>query len=179
MHLNRPVKGQRLDNLVVFSVPRRFCNCYDFFLVFEILNFRQINSTQLPKHYGSLTRGLPRAVVYLDDILVIGSSWDDHLRNLNRFLQCLHEKECIVDCRNASLPKQNWNIWATSSLKTELREAVRLMSCRICRCSRHNMSLLFILSSVQFYRKFLPQIAQLSPNHCIDHSKGSSVALGK
>jgi len=27
--------------LAVFSVPRRFCNCYGFFLVFEILNFRQ------------------------------------------------------------------------------------------------------------------------------------------
>ena len=47
MHLNRPVKGQRLDNLAFFSVPWRFCNCYGFFLVFEILNFRQINSTQL------------------------------------------------------------------------------------------------------------------------------------
>ena len=45
MHLNRPVKGQRLDNLAVFSVPWRFCNCYGFFLIFEILNFRQINST--------------------------------------------------------------------------------------------------------------------------------------
>ena len=45
VHLNRPVKGQRLNNLAFFSVPRRFCNCYDFFLVFEILNFRQINST--------------------------------------------------------------------------------------------------------------------------------------
>jgi len=45
VHLNRPVKGQRLDNLAVFSVPWRFCNCYGFFLVFEILNFRQINST--------------------------------------------------------------------------------------------------------------------------------------
>jgi len=45
VHLNRPVKGQRLDNLEVFSMPRRFCNCYGFFLVFEILNFRQINST--------------------------------------------------------------------------------------------------------------------------------------
>jgi len=30
-----------------FSVPWRFCNCYGFLLVFEILNFRQINSTQL------------------------------------------------------------------------------------------------------------------------------------
>ena len=47
VHLNRPVKGQRLDNLAVFSVPWRFCNCYGFFVVFEILNFRQINSTQL------------------------------------------------------------------------------------------------------------------------------------
>jgi len=35
-----------LDNLAVFSVPRRFWNCYCFFLVFEILNFRQINSTK-------------------------------------------------------------------------------------------------------------------------------------
>ena len=47
MHLNRPVKGQRLHKRAVFSVPWRFCNCCDFFLVFEILNFRQINSTQL------------------------------------------------------------------------------------------------------------------------------------
>jgi len=39
-------QGQRLDNLPDFSVLWRFCNCYGFFLVFEILNFRQINSTQ-------------------------------------------------------------------------------------------------------------------------------------
>jgi len=47
MHLCPSVKGKRLDNLLFFLVPWRFCNCYDFFLVFEILNFRQINSTQL------------------------------------------------------------------------------------------------------------------------------------
>ena len=48
MHLCSPVKGQRLDKLPVFSVPWRFCNCYGFFLVFEILNIRQISSTQQP-----------------------------------------------------------------------------------------------------------------------------------
>ena len=46
MHV-RDGQGQRLDNLAFFSVPWRFCNCYGFFLVFEIINFRQINSTQL------------------------------------------------------------------------------------------------------------------------------------
>jgi len=47
VHLIRPVKGQRLDNLAVFFGFPAFCNCYGFFLVFDILNFRQINSTQL------------------------------------------------------------------------------------------------------------------------------------
>jgi len=37
MHLCRPAKGQRLESLPAFSVPWRFCNCYGFFLVFEIL----------------------------------------------------------------------------------------------------------------------------------------------
>ena len=37
----------RHDNLPFFSVPWCFCNCYGFFLVFEIPNFCQINSTQL------------------------------------------------------------------------------------------------------------------------------------
>jgi len=49
-----PVKEQRFDNLPFFSVPWRFCNCYGFFLVFEILNFRQnklysMQYTRFPK----------------------------------------------------------------------------------------------------------------------------------
>jgi len=35
------------DQYFVSAVPWRICNCCGFFLVFEILNFRQINSTQL------------------------------------------------------------------------------------------------------------------------------------
>jgi len=46
VHLNRPVKGQRLDNLPFFSVPWRFCNCYGFFLVFEILNFQTFSQSR-------------------------------------------------------------------------------------------------------------------------------------
>jgi len=63
VHLNRPVKEQRLDNLAVFSVPRRFCNCYGFFLVFEILNFRQINSTQ-PTQTRSQVLGFRREITF-------------------------------------------------------------------------------------------------------------------
>jgi len=39
-----PDKGQPLDNLPVFALPWIIYNCYGFFLVFEISNFRQINS---------------------------------------------------------------------------------------------------------------------------------------
>jgi len=62
MHLYRPVKGQRLDNLPVFMVPWRLCKCYGFFLVFEILNFRRINSTQPTKSqlYASDVTGCSR-----------------------------------------------------------------------------------------------------------------------
>jgi len=35
-----------LHNHLFFLVPWRFCNCYGLFLVFEILDFRQIHSTQ-------------------------------------------------------------------------------------------------------------------------------------
>jgi len=46
IHLYPPAMGQLLENLPFCSMPWRFCNCYGFFLVFEILNFRQINATQ-------------------------------------------------------------------------------------------------------------------------------------
>jgi len=60
-----PVKGLRLDNLAVFSVPWRFCNCYGFFPVFEILNFRQINSTQLSHKNISQERGKSGEISFL------------------------------------------------------------------------------------------------------------------
>jgi len=44
-----------------------------------------------------LTSDLPEVAVYLDDILVSGASADEHLQNLKRLLQRLHEKG--VHCR--------------------------------------------------------------------------------
>jgi len=40
---------------LIFSVPWHFCNCCGFFLVFEILNFRQIVSTK--PHLVAVSRG--------------------------------------------------------------------------------------------------------------------------
>ncbi len=49
----------------------------------------------------SLLAGIPRVIVYLDDILVSGTSQEDHIRNLERVLQklqsaglCLKKKNC-------------------------------------------------------------------------------------
>ena len=40
-----PTKGRWRDNLLVYSVPWRFCNCYGFLLVFENPHIRQIKSS--------------------------------------------------------------------------------------------------------------------------------------
>ena len=69
-----------------------------------------------------LTADLKGVAVYLDDILVSGSSADQHLQNLRRLLQRLQDN---VGCRNASLRCQGLPILVTGCHHRGLRRMTR------------------------------------------------------
>ena len=113
-----------------------------------------------------LTRDLPGVAVYMDDILVSGTSPQDHLNNLRRLLQRLHEKglRCRLEKCTFAQPYVEYlgHLLSREGIaKGTKADAVGKMP------APSNVSKLrSFLGSIQFYSKFLPSLATtLEPLH--------------
>ena len=113
-----------------------------------------------------LTRDLPGVAVYLDDILVSGSSPQEHLSNLRRLLQRLYEKglRCRMEKCSFAQPSVEYlrHMLSQNGIATGPKvEAVQKMP-----APTKVPSLRSFLGSIQFYSKFLPNLSTtLEPLH--------------
>ena len=108
-----------------------------------------------------LTSDLPGVAVYLDDILVSGSTAQEHLSNVKRLLQFLSDKGllCRLEKYLFAQPYVEYlghqlSSWRVAKSPEVARDAVQKMP-----APTTVSSLRSFLGSVQFYRKFLPNLS--------------------
>lgn len=109
-----------------------------------------------------LTSDLPGVAVYLDDILVSGASAPEHLANLRRLLQRLSDKglRCKLEkCRfaQASVEYLGHKLTTDGVEKGMKADAVKQMP-----PPSNITELRSFLGSLQFYRKFLPNLSAIT-----------------
>ena len=108
------------------------------------------------KIIDDLTSDLPGVAVYLDDILVSGIDADNHLQNLKRLLQRLHEKG--IRCRREKClfaqPRVEYLGHIIS--KTGISKGPKVDYVITMPAPKNVPGLRSFLGSVQFYGKFLP-----------------------
>ena len=126
-----------------------------------------------------LTSDFPGMVIYLDDILVSGSSAAEHLSNLRRLLQCLSDKELrrrLEKCLFAQ-PSVEYlgHLLSNKGLAKDKKVDDMLRMLKPTNVS----ALKSFLGSVQFYSKFLENLSMvLKPLYRLT-KKGISWSWGK
>nr|CAB3249686.1 uncharacterized protein K02A2.6-like [Phallusia mammillata] len=103
-----------------------------------------------------LTQDLPGVAVYLDDLLVIGSSAKDHLNNLRRLLQRLSEKGLRCRFEKCKFAQPTVEYLGHLLHKDGIRKASKLDAVLNMPAPKDVSALRSFLGSVQFYSKFLP-----------------------
>ena len=123
-------------------------------------NLMPFGISSVPGHFqqiiDELTRDLPGVVVYLDDILVSGSTVEEHLRNLQHLLKRLENK--VLRCRKSKCLFEQpcieylWHVLTSNGIsKSPKVDTVIAMP-----PTTDVASLRSFLGPVQFYSKFFP-----------------------
>jgi hypothetical protein len=106
-----------------------------------------------------LTADLPGVAVYLDDILVSGTSADDHLKNLRRLLQRLHDHGLRCRLEKCRFAEPSVEYLGHCLTKTGISKGAKVDAVRAMPAPTNVSELQSFLGSVQFYSKFLPNLA--------------------
>jgi len=104
----------------------------------------------------SLTSDLPGVAVYLDDILVSGASADEHLQNLKRLLQRLHEKVLRCRLQKCQFAQTKLEYLGNVLSQNGIEKGSKVNDVLLMPPPHDVSSLRSFLGSVQFYGKFLP-----------------------
>ena len=108
-----------------------------------------------------LTSDLQGVAVYMDDLLVSGADARQLLQNLQALLQRLQDRGLRCNLAKCVFPNPSWNIWATPchgmvSKGRKVDAVIRMPP------PSDVSTLRSFLGSVQFYGKFILNLATLS-----------------
>lgn len=109
-----------------------------------------------------LTGDLPGVAVYLDDILVSGSSAEDHLNNLRRLLQRLQEKGLRCRLEKCAFAESSVEYLGHTLSTHGIAKGPKVDAIRRMPAPKDVSSLRSFLGSVQFYAKFLPNLSTVT-----------------
>ena len=123
----------------------------------------------------NILQGLKRVCVYIDDILVIGTSEDDHLKNLDEVLQRLKNAGLRLKKEkcNLMLPEVQYLGHKISAKGLEPTDK-KIRAIREAPTPQNVTQLRSFLGAINYYCKFLPNLANnLSPLYKLlqHHSK--------
>ncbi len=109
-----------------------------------------------------MTKDLPGVAVYLDDILVSGSSAKDHLTNLRRLLQRLEEKGLRCRLAKCTFAQPSIEYLGHKLSKEGIAKGPKVDAVRSMPPPTNVSELKSFLGSVQFYGRFLPNLATVA-----------------
>jgi hypothetical protein len=110
---------------------------------------------------------LPFVLVYLDDILVLSQSWDEHLDHLNQVFQILDENGFTLNCEKIALFQDRVD-YLGFSLSSE---GVRPLPDKVCAIldiapPSNKHTLRSFIGLVQYYRKHCKSLSHLLAPLC-------------
>ena len=108
------------------------------------------------KTMDDLTSDLPGVAVYLDDILVSGSSAEDHIHNLQHLLERLQEKGLRCRLEKCKFAQSSVEYLGHILSRGGIRKGSKVNAVLDMPAPEDVKSLRSFLGSVHFYSKFLP-----------------------
>ena len=105
-----------------------------------------------------LTNDLPGVAVYLDDILVSGSSAEEHLRNLQRLLERLQEKGLRCRLEKCKFAQPNVEYLGHVLSRAGIQKGSKVNAVLAMPAPQDVTSLRSFLGSIQFYARFYFQM---------------------
>ena len=109
-----------------------------------------------------LTKDLKGVAVYLDDILVSGSDAEEHLRNLRALLQRLDEKGLRCKLEKCEFAKPSVEYLGHTLSRDGIAKGPKVDAVINMPAPADVSGLRSFLGSVQFYGKFIPDLATIS-----------------
>jgi hypothetical protein len=109
-----------------------------------------------------LTSDLPGVAVYLDDILVSGKDATNHLQNLQRLLQRLHDKGLRCRLEKCKFAEASVDYLGHRLTKAGVRKGPKVDAVRAMPEPTNVSELKSFLGSVQFYSKFLQNLSTVA-----------------
>ena len=106
-----------------------------------------------------LTSDLKGVAVYLDDILISGASAEEHLQNLRRLLQRLDEKGLRCKLEKCSFAQTSVEYLGHRLTSQGLEKGRKANAIKDMPAPVNTSELRSFLGSIQFYRKFLPNLS--------------------
>ena len=134
----------------------------------------------LPKSImDGLTSDLPGVAVCLNDILVSGASADEHLQNLKRLLQRLHEKGLLCQLQKCQFAQTKLEYLGHVLPRNGTEKGSKVNDVLLMPLPHDVSSLRWFLGFVQFYGNPYLHMPQLWPLHCIGSCTKAFRGAGK
>jgi hypothetical protein len=109
-----------------------------------------------------LTADLPGVAVYLDDILISGTDAENHLRNLRQLLQRLSDRGLRCKLEKCQFAQPSVEYLGHKLSRNGIAKGSKIDAVKAMPPPRNVSSLRAFLGSVQFYAKFLPNLATIA-----------------
>jgi transposase InsO family protein len=109
-----------------------------------------------------LTRDLQGVAVYLDDIIVSGTTADEHLQNLRALLQRLHDKGLRCRLEKCAFAQQSVEYLGHRLTEKGIEKGPKVNAVLDMPDPKNAAEIRSFLGSVQFYGKFIKNMASLT-----------------
>ncbi|KII72029.1 Retrovirus-related Pol polyprotein from transposon opus [Thelohanellus kitauei] len=110
----------------------------------------------------NITSDLKVVAIYLDDILVSGVDFQDHLSNLNKLLDRLQEKGLRCNLQKCVFAESKIEYLGHVISKEGISKSSKTEKCLRVSQPRNIHELRVFLGGIQFYNKFVPNLASIA-----------------
>lgn len=115
-----------------------------------------------------MTSDLQGVAMYMDDILVSGATASEHLQNLRSLLKCLEEKGLCCRLEKCSFAQSSIEYLGHTLSQQGISKGRKVDAVQLISPPENVSTLRSFLGSVQFYGKFLPNLATITePLHSL------------
>ncbi len=107
-------------------------------------------------------KGIPMTACRIDDIIISGKSYEDHLQNLNRTVSVLEERGFKCNIAKSQFMQEKVNYLGHQISKDGIQPILsKVKDLKAAKVPENIEELVSFLSAVNYYRRFLPDLSTL------------------